>query len=119
MKKAFTLIELVMVIVVLGLIALIAVPTVNSIINDSKEKAYNNQIKTIENTARTYMTNHPSELPKAGDVKCITTEKLKQEGLLSKEKIQNPKSNEELNGAVKITWNKNKYIYEYKDNKTC
>ena len=58
MNKGFTLIELVMVIVVLGIVALIAVPTVNSIITDSKEKSYQNQINTIVNSAHTYISKY-------------------------------------------------------------
>ncbi len=130
-QRGFTLIELVMVILVLGVIALITVPTVNSIIKDSKEKSYNNQIKTITNTARTYMAKHDLELPEqiAGSSKCITVESLKKEGLLSNEDIMNPnykknsdkakELNEKFDGAVKVSWNGSKYVYEYSESKTC
>lgn len=121
-QKGFTLIELVMVILVLGIIAIIAVPTVNSIIKDSKEKAYNSQIKMIEDTARTYMSKHSLELPKEnnGSSVCITVDKLKKEGFLSKDDIINPKDkNEIFDGAVKVSWNVSKYIYKYSENKTC
>ena len=37
MKKGFTLIELLAVILILGIIALIAIPTVNNIIGEAKE----------------------------------------------------------------------------------
>ena len=52
MKKGFTLIELICVIVLLGLIAMIAIPTINTAINNSKERAYNEQVTLIEHTAR-------------------------------------------------------------------
>lgn len=56
MKKGFTLIELICVIVLLGLIAMIAIPTINTAINNSKERAYNEQVTLIEDTARKYMS---------------------------------------------------------------
>ncbi len=128
-NKGFTLIELIMVILVLGIIALITVPTVNSIIRNSKEKSYNNQIKLIEDTARTYMSNHSLELPSqsVGSSTCVNVEQLKKDGLLSNDDIINPnyKKNsdveteryEVLNGSVNISWSGSKYVYEYSVNK--
>ncbi len=130
-NKGFTLIELIMVILVLGIIAVITVPTVNTIIRDSKEKSYNNQIKLIEDTARTYMSNHSLELPSQtiGSRTCVTVEQLKKDGLLSNEDIINPnyKKNsddetekyEVLNGSVNISWNGSKYVYKYSINESC
>ena len=40
MKKGFTLIELIMVICLLGIIAIITVPVITKLINNSKDESY-------------------------------------------------------------------------------
>ena len=45
MKKGFTLIELLGVIVILGILAVIAVPVIDSSINKNKENLYQTQIQ--------------------------------------------------------------------------
>ena len=96
MKKGFTLIELLGVIVILGLIALIAIPTINSSLNASKSRAYDEQIATIENVARTYMSKKSLLLPNqiVGSHTCIKVSDLKKVGLLTMEYLKNPKYKE-------------------------
>ena len=126
MKKGFTLIELLGVIVILGLIALIAIPTINSSLNASKSRAYDEQIATIENVARTYMSKKSLLLPNqiVGSHTCIKVSDLKKVGLLTMEDLKNPKYKEgssredekfkTFNGGVVVTYTKqNKYNYKY------
>ena len=125
MKKGFTLIELLGVIVILGLIAMIAIPTINSAINSSREKAYDEQINTIVDTARTYMSKNSLKLPdQTNGSKCsVSVDTLQKDGLLNADDIENPmyKKNsteekekfENFNGKVVITFTNNKYKYEY------
>ena len=49
MKKGFTLIELLAVILILGFIALIAIPIVNKMIKESKDSAFKTTVINISN----------------------------------------------------------------------
>lgn len=62
-KRGFTLIELLGVIIVLGLLAVITAPKVIDSINDSREKAYNNQINSLISAAKKWGTSNSDKLP--------------------------------------------------------
>ena len=104
MKRGFTLVELLGVIVILGLIAMIAIPTINSALNSSRERAYNEQINTIEDTARTYMSKNSLKLPDqtTGNNCSLSVGVLKQSGLLSSDDIKNPKYKKAVPKRMKI-----------------
>lgn len=61
-SKGFTLAELLAVISVLGLIAIITIPTVLNKVKSTKEDLYNNQIEMIKSGAISYVTNEISSL---------------------------------------------------------
>lgn len=65
-KKGFTLVELLGVIVLLGIIGLIAVPTVNTLIKKSRERAIAVQEKEIINAAKSWSSENTSSLPDDG-----------------------------------------------------
>ncbi len=117
MKKGFTLIELLGVIVILGILAVIAIPVVDNSINKNKDELYKTQIKQIIKGAEDYYATHLSELPKNdGEIKKITIKDLQDEGYLELN-IKNPKTNDIFppNTTVTITKINKNYKYEVKE----
>ena len=127
MKKGFTLIELLFVIALLGVIAVVATPAVNNMLQTSRENAYQSQIKTIEETARTYMSKNPNKLPNTNEKLCVTVSELQTSGLLDKNGIKNPKYQKDsekedekfeyFEGTIIITNIEGRYTYKYQ--KSC
>lgn len=95
MKKGFTLIEVLAVIVVLGLIMALAVPSVLNQIARDNEKTKAAMDKIINTAVDLYMDDNSDDYPKnVNDIYCIKLEKLVNEGYLS-EPILNPVDNTE------------------------
>ena len=63
MKKGFTLVELLAVIVILAVILIIAIPQVLKAVDNSRNSAYTNQEQMIENVAKTYLAKNSGEAP--------------------------------------------------------
>ena len=58
MKKGFTLVELLAILVILGVITLVAVPSIITSNKKSKDQEYVKFKKTIENAAEVYVETH-------------------------------------------------------------
>ncbi len=121
MKKGFTLIELLAVIVILGIIATIVVPTINDTINNSREDAYKQQKESILDAARKWGTENTRKLPlNNGESIEKSLKCLKEEGYLkSDKKIIDPTTDKEMNGCVKITYEASNNQYKYTYQSTC
>ena len=124
-NKGYTLVELLAVFVILGIIIMISVPAITGVINSSKDKSYDQQVKILENAARTYMSENSTLLPDSGSSYNVTIDNLKENGLISNEEIKNPnyssgstedkKKIQYFNGCIKVTTTNNKFTYEYQD----
>ena len=112
-KKGFTLVELIAVIFMLSLILVIAVPSVNRYIKQSKEKAYNTQISTIIEAAQAYASANSGLLPRKEEfVVKITLGQLKSSGLI-KEEVKNPNDDKYFDDALTIEIKKKGETYNY------
>ena len=116
MKKAFTLVELLGVIIILGVLALITFPIIDKSIKNSKEKALERAIDNIEEAAYNYSITN--DIGYESFYKKLSLEELKKAGFLEKETI-NPVTNENMTGCVLYKWDESKKQYEFKYDEPC
>ena len=120
MKKGFTLVELLTVIVVLGIIAAIVVPNVVDTIQNSRVKSCEEQVRMIENAAKRWGTENTFDLtidktvPKTIKVKTIKVSDLQGNGYLPKGEIINPVTKKSMTDRdITISYDENNHQYSY------
>lgn len=102
MKKGFTLIEVLGVIVVLGIIAVIVFPVIDKSIKDSRARAYEQNVRSIERAALDYSVTHA--LGYDGEYHTLDIAVLKGAGLLEDKDIENPNNKSIMGGCVVYRW---------------
>lgn len=116
MKKGFTLVELLCVIIIIAVVTMIAFPLVTSYINKSKEKLYDVQVNDIESAAKKWSLENIDKLDKyhINDI-YVTLEYIKHMGYLEKDEILSPKTKEIMDGCVLIKYDNTskQYLYNY------
>ena len=106
MKKGFTLVELLAVILVLGIILTITIYSVNSILNDSEESLSEVQENTIIESAKVYYLKEGINLesdPDYDETVCVSVNYLATNGYLDKQEVYDPENYNKIGGYVKIT----------------
>ena len=84
-KRGFTLVELLVVIVILGVIMSIAIPSITSSIERSKDKQKEQIIKLIVSAGELYVDKHKNTVTPP-----ITLNQLIEDGLITKEEMKDP-----------------------------
>ena len=69
-KKGFTLVELLAVIVILAVLALVAMPNVTRLMNDSRKNAFITEVENFVTYAQTSYTNSQISGAKIGRASC-------------------------------------------------
>ena len=116
MKKGFTLIELMGVIIILGVLALITYPVIDKSIKQSKEKSLDRTIESIIEASYNYSIKN--DLGYNSNYKKLEFETLAQAGYIEKE-IINPVTNQKLEGCIIYRWNNSNNQYEFEYSETC
>ena len=110
MKKGFTLVELLGVISVLGITALLVVPSVEKIIRESKQRALENNKKTILSATKNWVSDNKTNID--GDEYIITVEDLKSSGYLEYN-LKNPVSDKCIGNDTEILIKKDQNNFKY------
>lgn len=120
MKKGFTLIELMAVIIILGIILLIIIPNVTGILNRSQERLNEEQIREVENAAQQWGIKNliiKDNKPYRGgsEVKYVTIDTLQKEGFLENKDVKDLTDNSNVSSNTKIcvSYKNNQFVYEY------
>lgn len=104
-RKGFTLMELLAVIVIMAIIFAVAVPSISSSIERSKNKQLNAKIEVIEAAGEIYISNHKRETE-------VSIATLYCDKLLTNDEIRNPFNDKDsLCGFVYLDGNE----YKWKD----
>lgn len=100
-RKGFTLVELLVVLVILVVIMSIAIPSVTSSIERSKQKQYDSKVQLLESAAEIYIDKHKNSV----DHNCIIKiEDLVCDGLITQEQAKNPfNESETIDGYYSCT----------------
>lgn len=112
-KKGFTLIELIAVIVIIGILILVGIPSVQFLINKSKNENIEASRDTLEMAAKSYAVENKKILPKSiGQIKEISIKDLRDSNYL-KEDIKNANNESCMKYSyVRIfKYDKDKYKY--------
>ena len=120
MRKGFTLIEIIAIIILLSVIALITYPVINNLITESKEKLYEKQINELERLSNTWVTKNTNKLKtEEGYTYDLSFEELNEQGFTSDKQIKNPKTGKNLTGCMKVTYNSSKNGYDVAYDEGC
>ncbi len=83
-RKGFTMVELLGAVVILGILMMVAIPSVSSLIQNSKNKYYISQKKNLESAAKSYYSNNKIILRNEGDFVDVSLEELVKKKYISK-----------------------------------
>jgi len=119
MKKAFTLVELLAVIILLGLLGLIIYPTVNGVIKNNKNKLHDKQIKELIRLGNTYAASNANKLRYDGIKNILTFNDLYEAGLIQTNTVIDPKTDLELTGCLSLTFNEKRNVFDIEYTNDC
>lgn len=117
-KKAFTLVELMGVLVIIGVLTAVLIPVISNVIKENKQKMYNTQLDTIKLAAKNFGSDNVFLLPDNNDeIVYINLNQLKKMGYIE-DVITNPLTKKDFSDCtlIKITKVEGGYEYQIDEN---
>lgn len=106
-NKGFTLVELLAVLVILIAIMSIAIPSISSSLERSKDKQNGARKKVLESAAELYVTDHRNNIDSSC---CVSLDKLKSENYVDEDAI-NDADGKKFEGVIYFEKDSNTYEY--------
>ena len=114
MKKAFTLIEMLAILLILAILSLILIPTVKNALGNAKNNAYESQVNIIENAAEKYFMDSEYNID-GSEKKVIYLADIIKAQYIDNDKVINPIDEKEMTGCVLVSMYSNQYHFQYLD----
>lgn len=116
-NKGFTLVELIGIVIVLGLLVIIGIPSLIKTMKVNQNREYEVFEKNLFLAAETYVSDHIEEIDElkvVGGTYYVFTSYLLEEKLIKQKNLYNPKTKRNLtdNAAIKVTVSEDS-SYEY------
>lgn len=113
MKKGFTLVELLAILVILGLVGLLVYPAIEKTVKGVRTDLYQNQKSAMINGLKNWVVDHPRSLPEEnGEVVYVSLGQLKI-GSYVDMFISDPKTDKLFDNATKIVIKRQNGKYKY------